>query len=42
MQEREIPALPKIPPQRVLEAILGLTTLGLALATIWAWRARRH
>lgn len=41
-QEREVPALATIPPQRVLEAILGLTALGLALATVWAWRARRR
>ena len=41
-QEREVPALATIPPQRVLEAILGLTALVLALATIWAWRARRR
>lgn len=31
-----------ISPWRVLEVALGLTTLGLALATVWAWRARRH
>jgi len=31
-----------IAPWRTLEAILGLTTLGLALATVWAWRARRR
>jgi hypothetical protein len=41
-QEREVPARATIPPQRVLEAILGLTALGLALATVWAWRARRR
>jgi hypothetical protein len=40
--EREVPARATIPPQRVLEAILGLTALGLALATVWAWRARRR
>lgn len=39
--EREIRAPATIPPQRIVEAILGLTALGLALATIWAWRARR-
>lgn len=27
---------------RILEGVLGLTALGLALATIWAWRARRR
>ena len=27
---------------RTLEVILGLTTLGLALATVWAWRVRRQ
>jgi hypothetical protein len=26
----------------VLESVLGLTALGLALATILAWRARRR
>jgi hypothetical protein len=41
-QERAVPARATIPPQRVLEAILGLTALGLALATVWAWRARRR
>lgn len=39
---REVPARVTIPPQRVLEAILGLAALGLALATVWAWRARRR
>ena len=28
-------------PWRALEVALGLTALGLAFATIWAWRARR-
>jgi hypothetical protein len=40
--ERGVSARVTIPPQRVLEAILGLTALGLALATVWAWRARRR
>ena len=40
--EREVSVPVTIPPQRVLEAILGLTALGLALASIWAWRARRR
>jgi hypothetical protein len=31
-----------VPLWRVLEAALGLTALGLALATAWAWRARRR
>ena len=40
--EREAAARARIPLRRVLEAILGLTALGLALVTIWAWRARRR
>jgi hypothetical protein len=31
-----------ISPWRVVELVLGLTALGLALATVWAWRARRR
>jgi hypothetical protein len=31
-----------ISPWRVVEIVLGLTALGLALATVWAWRARRR
>jgi hypothetical protein len=31
-----------ISPWRVIEIVLGLTALGLALATVWAWRARRR
>ena len=31
-----------ISPWRVVEFVLGLTALGLALATVWAWRARRR
>ncbi|MCP4536055.1 MAG: hypothetical protein GY832_02815 [Chloroflexi bacterium] len=30
------------PPWRVLEIVLGLATLGLAIATVSAWRARRQ
>jgi anti-sigma factor RsiW len=40
--EREAGLRARIPPWRVVEAILGLAALGLALATIWAWRARRR
>ncbi len=40
--ESEITEPVTISPWRVLEIGLGLTTLGLALATVWAWRARRH
>jgi hypothetical protein len=40
--EREGAQVAAIPPWRLLEAILGLTALGLALATVWAWRARRR
>jgi len=40
--ESEVAALATISPWRVLEVILGLTALGLALATVWAWRARRR
>ena len=29
-------------PWRVVEVVLGLATLGLALATIWAWRTRHQ
>jgi anti-sigma factor RsiW len=29
-------------PWRVLEIVLGVSALVLALATIWAWRSRRH
>ena len=39
--EREAALRTGISPWRVLEAILGLCALGLALATVWAWRARR-
>jgi len=31
-----------ISPWRFVEIVLGLTALGLALATVWAWRARRR
>jgi hypothetical protein len=34
--------LARIPPWRALEAVLGLITLGLIGATIWAWRVRRR
>lgn len=37
--EREAGLRARISPWRVVEAILGLAALGLALATIWAWRA---
>jgi hypothetical protein len=41
---REEPSLQRvvISPWRVVEIVLGLTALGLALATVWAWRARRR
>ena len=41
---REEPGLGRvvISPWRVVEIVLGLTALGLALATVWAWRARRR
>jgi len=32
----------QIPPWRLLEATLGLIALGLMVATVWAWRARRR
>jgi len=35
-------ALTWVTPWRVLEITLGLTVLGLALTTVWAWRARRR
>ncbi len=35
-------ALTWVTPWRVLEITLGLVVLGLALATVWAWRARRR
>lgn len=31
-----------ISPWRVVEIVLGLAALGLALATVWAWQARRR
>jgi len=34
--------LAPIAPWRVLEVVLGLVALGLALVTVWAWRARRR
>ena len=40
--EREAALRTGIPLRRVLEVILGLTALGLALTTVWAWRARRR
>jgi len=40
--ERVLPQRPVIPPWRALEIALGLIAFGLALATIWAWRARRR
>lgn len=42
MPEREATLRARISPWRVVEAILGLAALGLALATIRAWRARRR
>jgi hypothetical protein len=39
--EGEAASLRPALPWRVLEVILGLTALGLALTTVWAWRARR-
>jgi hypothetical protein len=39
---RFLSALAPIAPWRVLEVVLGLVTLGLALVTVWAWRARRR
>jgi hypothetical protein len=40
--ERETALRARISPWRVVEAILGLAALGLALATIRAWRARHR
>ncbi len=40
--EGEAVGLRSVIPWRVLEIALGLAALGLALATIWAWRARRQ
>jgi hypothetical protein len=40
--EREAGLRARIPPWRVVELILGLAALGLALATIRAWRVRRR
>lgn len=31
-----------IPPRRAIEIALGLIALGLGVATVWAWRARRR
>jgi hypothetical protein len=42
MPEREIALRARISPWRVVEIVLGLAALGLALATIRAWRARRR
>jgi hypothetical protein len=41
-EERGTPAPATLPLWRVLEAVLGLVALGLALATVWAWRIRRR
>jgi hypothetical protein len=40
--EDEAVSLRSVIPWRGLEIALGLAALGLALATIWAWRARRQ
>jgi len=40
--ESEVAELATISPWQAPEVILGLTALGLALATIWAWRVRRQ
>jgi len=40
--EGEAVGLRSVIPWRRLEIALGLAALGLALATIWAWRARRQ
>ncbi len=40
--EGEVVGVAAISPWRVLEAILGLVTLGLVLVTVWAWRVRRR
>ncbi len=40
--EGEAVGLRSVIPWRGLEIALGLAALGLALATIWAWRARRQ
>ncbi|MDY7075856.1 MAG: hypothetical protein SXV54_02925 [Chloroflexota bacterium] len=40
--EPELDSRLGISPWRVLEVILGLTALGLALATFWAWHTRRR
>jgi hypothetical protein len=40
--ERDVPgSVAGISLWRVLEVLLGLTVLGLALVTVWAWRVRR-
>ena len=39
---QQIPRRASISPLRVIEIVLGLAALGLALATIWARRARRQ
>jgi len=40
--EGEAVGLRSVIPWRVLEVALGLAALGLTLATVWAWRARRR
>ena len=40
--EGDVVRLAPIAPWRVLEVVLGLVALGLALVTVWAWRARRR
>jgi len=40
--EVEVTEPARIPPWRALEVILGLSALGLALATVRAWRVRRR
>ena len=40
--EGEAVSLRSVIPWRILEVALGLAALGLALATVWAWRARRQ
>jgi len=40
--ESEMVGAARPAPWRPLEIVLGLTALALALATVWAWRARRR
>jgi len=40
--EHEVAGRAVLSLPRILEVVLGLAAVGLALATVWAWRARRR